>query len=145
MRFQDDRIPSLATSQNTPQVSIVITAYNAERYIGACINAALGQTYPNFEVLVVDDGSTDNTADICRAVTDPRFRYLTWGRAGRPKALNAGIAAAKGEYIAINDADDLSFPYRLQCAMEFYQRHPDVAIIGTAYYETDHFLSRIPG
>ncbi len=73
-------------------VSIVITVYNGERYIGACIKAALEQTYPNFEVLVVDDGSTDGTARICRSVTDLRFRYVSWGRLGLPKSLNAGIA-----------------------------------------------------
>ena len=85
---------SLALSEK-PMVSIVITAYNAERFIGACINAALEQTYPNFEVLVVDDGSTDGTAQICSSVADPRFRYVTWGRLGRPKALNAGIAESQ--------------------------------------------------
>lgn len=127
-----------------PMVSIVVTAYNAERYIGACLKAALAQTYPHFEVLVVDDGSTDRTAEICRSLNDPRLRYLTWGRLGRPKALNAGIAAAKGEYIAINDADDLSLPHRLEAVMEFFRLHAGVAILGTAYHETEDFLPEIP-
>ena len=125
-------------------VSLVITAYNAERYIGGCIKAALAQTYPNFEVLVVDDGSTDGTSQICRSVADPRFRYVTWGRLGRPKALNAGIAEAKGEYIAINDADDLSLPHRLQYSMDFMGDHPEMAYLGTGFAETDTFHETIP-
>lgn len=127
-----------------PLVSLIITVYNGERYIGACVKAALAQTYPNFEVIVVDDGSTDGTANICRSLTDPRVRYLTWGRLGRPKALNAGIAEAKGAYIAINDADDLSLPYRLGYVMKFLSTHPEVAIIGTGFHETREFLDRVP-
>lgn len=137
-------LKSLPSRYDVPMVSIVITVYNAERFIGACIKAALTQTYPNFEVLVVDDGSTDGTGQICRSISDPRLRYLTWGRLGRPKALNGGIAEAKGEYIAINDADDLSLPNRLQFVMEFVQMHANVALIGTEYYETAEFLEDIP-
>ena len=125
-------------------VSIVITAYNAEQFIGACIKAALAQTYPNFEVLVVDDGSTDGTSRICRSIADPRFHYLTWGRLGRPRALNAGVDAAKGEYIAINDADDLSLPYRLQYSIDFMREHPEMAYLGTGFAETNTFHERIP-
>src|SRR5262245_3813558 len=127
MASLEDHIPASEISRQTPLVSIVITAYNAERYIGACIQAALAQNYPNFEVLVVDDGSTDTTAKICSSVSDSRFHYMTWGRLGRPKALNAGVAAAKGDYIAINDADDLSLPHRLQYSMDFVQQHPYIA------------------
>ncbi len=123
----------------TPMVSLVITAYNAERYIGACIRAALAQTYPKFEVIVVDDGSTDGTARICRDIHDPRFRYLTWGRLGRPRALNAGIAEAKGAYIAIDDADDLCLPHRLQYSMDFLVNNPGTAYIGTRFAQTDVF------
>ena len=135
---------SLAFRYDVPMVSIVVTAYNAERFIGACIKAALAQTYPNFEVLVVDDGSPDGTAEICRSITDPRLRFLTWGRLGRPKALNAGIAEAKGEYIAINDADDLSLPDRLGYVMKFFRNNPEAAIIGTGFHKTREFLDRPP-
>jgi glycosyltransferase involved in cell wall biosynthesis len=144
MKVDADHAPTLLASREMPMVSIVITAYNAERFIGACINAALEQTYPNFEVLVVDDGSTDGTARICRSVTNPRFRYVTWGRLGRPKALNAGIAEAKGEYIAINDADDLSLPHRLHYSIHFMREHPEMAYLGTGFAETDSFHETIP-
>jgi glycosyltransferase involved in cell wall biosynthesis len=125
-------------------VSLVITAYNAERFIGGCLRAALAQTYPNFEVVVVDDGSTDDTARICRAVADPRLRYLTWGRLGRPRALNAGVEAARGAYIAINDADDLSLPHRLQYSMDFLLAHPGLAYLGTRFVETTTFHDTPP-
>ena len=144
MKVDADHVPASLASHGMPMVSIVITAYNAERFIGACIKAALAQTYPNFEVLVVDDGSTDRTAQISRSVSDPRCRLLTWGRLGRPRALNAGVAAAKGEYIAINDADDLSLPHRLQYSMHFMQKHPDMAYLGTGFAETSSFHETIP-
>jgi len=144
MKVDADHVSISLPSSEEPMVSIVITVYNGERYIGACIKAALEQTYPNFEVLVVDDGSTDGTARICRSVTDLRFRYVTWGRLGRPKALNAGIAEAKGAYIAINDADDLSLPHRLQYSMHFMREHPEMAYLGTGFAETDSFHETIP-
>jgi glycosyltransferase involved in cell wall biosynthesis len=127
-----------------PFASIVITAYNAERFIGACVTAALAQTYPNFEVIVVDDGSIDGTALICQTIPDPRLRYLSRGRIGRQRALNVGISAAMGDYIAINDADDLSFPHRLEYTIDFLGNHSDVAYVGSGYAETDVFLASVP-
>ena len=144
MKGNADHVPTPLASREKPMVSIVITVYNAERFIGACIKSALAQTYPNFEVLVVDDGSTDGTAQICRSIADPRCHYVTWGRLGRAKALNAGIAEAKGEYIAINDADDLSLPHRLQYSMHFMREHPEMAYLGTGFAETDTFHKTIP-
>jgi len=127
-----------------PKVSVVITAYNAERYIHASVSAALAQSYSNFEVVVVDDGSSDRTDEICAAINDPRLRYLHRGRLGRARALNEGIAASGGDYIAINDADDLSLPYRLECSMNFARLHPDLAFLGTEYIRTTVFHERIP-
>jgi glycosyltransferase involved in cell wall biosynthesis len=144
MKVAADHASTSLASREMPMVSIVITAYNAERFIGSCINAALAQTYPNFEVLVVDDGSTDGTTQICRSVTDPRFRYVTWGRLGRTRALNAGVDAAKGEYIAINDADDLSLPHRLQYSMDFIRQHQNIAYLGTRFVKSDTFYGSIP-
>jgi glycosyltransferase involved in cell wall biosynthesis len=133
-----------ATQARIPMVSIVITAYNAERFIGACIRAALAQTYSRFEVVVVNDGSHDDTDRICRSFHDDRLRYTNKGRLGRPRALNEGISLATGDYIAINDADDLSLPHRLQYAMDFYTKYPEVAIIGTGYHETRAFCDHVP-
>jgi len=127
-----------------PKVSILITAYNAERYIHASVSAALAQRYPNFEVVVVNDGSSDKTGEICAAIRDSRLRYLSRGRLGRARALNEGIAAAAGDYIAINDADDLSLPGRLAYSMEVACAHPDLAYLGTWYIRTAHFRDQTP-
>jgi len=139
-----ERGVSVAGSSPQPKVSVLITAYNAESYIRASVDAALAQTYSNFEVIVVDDGSSDKTGDICSTVEDIRFRYFSRERLGRARALNEGIAAADGEYIAINDADDLSFPCRLECSVNFARWHPDLAFLGTEYIRTSVFHEQIP-
>ena len=127
-----------------PKVAIVITVYNGERFIGACVKAALAQTYPHFEVVIVDDGSTDSTESICRSINDSRVRYIYMGRIGRQKALNEGIALTDGEFIAINDADDLSFPERLFYTMRLFRAHPQTALVGTGFSTTTEFLGAIP-
>ena len=125
---------------------LLITAYNAEPFIRASIAAALCQQYSNYEVIVVDsDGSVDRTEAICRDFThDPRFRYLKRNRIGRSQALNEGITASEGSYIAINDADDLSMPHRLGCATRFLQAHPEAALVATNYVTTHNFRESIP-
>jgi len=93
---------------------------------------------------VVDDGSSDRTEEMCRAITDPRFRYVYEGRLGRPRALNVGIDRAQGDFIAINDADDLSLPHRLEYSMTFLRAHPEVAFLGTGFAETAVFHESVP-
>lgn len=115
----------------SPLVSIVFTTYNAARFIETSLSAALAQDYPHFEVVVADDGSTDETEQICRAIHDPRLRFLKLGRVGRCRALNQAVSAAKGKYIANNDADDISFPHRLTYVVNFLETHGDVAYVGT--------------
>jgi glycosyltransferase involved in cell wall biosynthesis len=127
-----------------PKVAIIITAYNAQRYILACIRAALSQVYPAFEVVVVDDGSNDDTKRLCLSMQDARLRYLNKGHIGRQRALNEGIAHTDAEYIAINDADDLSLPHRLRYTMEFFRDHEHTALVGTAFSATAVFLDSVP-
>ena len=127
-----------------PKVSIVMTAYNAASTIRASLAAALAQNYPDHEVIVVDDGSSDDTEQICRGIADPRLRYIRKGRIGRSQSLNEGVSLARGEYIAINDADDLSLPNRLEYVLGFLERHKDIAFVGTAYAETRQFYQEIP-
>ena len=133
----------MTSVESRPSVSIVMTAYNSAATIKAAIDAALGQNYPTFEIVVLDDGSTDETEPICRSFTDPRLRYLKRQRIGRPKALNEAILSAQGDYIAINDADDLSHPFRLQHSMTVMNAHPEVAIMGTNYWKTSQCLFSI--
>jgi len=127
-----------------PAVSVIITAYNAERYIAACVRAALNQTCSDIELLVLDDGSTDRTGEICGAVTDPRLRYLRRAHIGRCRALNEAVAAARGTHIAINDADDLSLPHRVQYSLSFLHAHPGTAYVGAGFVGTEVFQEVIP-
>ena len=127
-----------------PKVAIVITAFNAQRYIAACLKAALAQDYPHFEVVVIDDGSTDGTEQECRSIHDARVRYVKKTRIGRQRALNAGIACTDAEFIAINDADDLSVPHRLRYTMQFFRLHEQVALVGTRFWTTSDFVGDIP-
>ena len=127
-----------------PKVSIVITAYNAERFIKASLLAALAQDYPNFEVVMVDDGSTDSTESISKTIHDSRLRYFRKERIGRSRALNEAISLAKGRYIAINDADDLSFPSRIGYTVKYFRLDPKTALLGTSYEEASQFLDELP-
>jgi|GEM_PF-1610776 len=127
-----------------PLVSIVFTTYNAERFIRTSLAAALAQDYPNFEVIVADDGSTDDTERICRAFSDPRLRFFKLGRVGRCKALNQAVGAAKGKYIANNDADDISVPHRLSSTVNFLESHPWAAYLATGFLDVDTFFTLVP-
>ncbi|MBF8276453.1 MAG: fucosyl transferase [Candidatus Brocadiaceae bacterium] len=110
--------------QDQPLISVVMPVYNAERYVADAIRSILEQTYPNFEFIIVDDGSTDGTIKIIRefAGKDSRVRlvYLTHG--GGPRAANAGIALAQGEFIARMDADDIALPERFSVQLAWMQK-----------------------
>jgi glycosyltransferase involved in cell wall biosynthesis len=98
--------PSMSASP-LPTVSVVIPLYQTERYIAETLQSVLAQTFKDFEVIVVDDGSTDRGPGIARAVTDPRVRVITQINRGLAGARNTGIRNARGRYIALLDADDL--------------------------------------
>lgn len=122
-----------------PLVSIVMTAYNAAQFLPISIGAALLQDYEHYEVIVLDDGSIDESSRIGEAIRDTRLRYVRRERLGRARALNEAIALAVGEYIAINDADDVSFPNRLTQTIRFLLEHQEVSLVGTDYVVTDIF------
>src|SRR5690348_11964260 len=93
-----------------PRLSVVIPAYNAATTIRAAVTSTLRQTRPVLEVIVVDDGSADATADVVSAIGDPRVRLISRVNGGPSAARNAGIAAARGEFVAFLDSDDLWLP-----------------------------------
>lgn len=144
MKVDADHVPTSPATHKMPMVSIVMTAYNAERFIKASVAAALAQDYPNFELVVVDDGSTDRTAAICESIDDPRLRFYRAARIGRCRALNKAVEMARGEYIANNDADDLSFADRLSYVMNFVSSHTDLALVGTPAVPTPIFVEHVP-
>ncbi len=88
-------------------VSVIVPVYQKEQYITATINSVLRQTYNNWELIIVDDGSTDRSLDICQHFSDPRIKIISQANGGVSSALNTGIRAAQGDYIAFLDGDDL--------------------------------------
>ncbi len=120
-----------------PEVSVVMPAYNAEKYIGAAIESILTQTFNQFELIIVNDASTDNTKNIISSFSkqDPRIIVIqnetNLGIAG---SRNRGLQTARGKYIAWQDADDLSCGERLEKQYAFMENNPAVAIVG-AYLE----------
>jgi len=114
------------TAAAAPTISIVIPAYNAQRYIAATLDSVLAQTFTDFDVLVVDDCSRDTTAEIVRGYTerDPRIRLLTLpqNRGAPAGPRNIGVQQSRGEWIAFLDADDIWHPQKLQCQLDVLQR-----------------------
>ena len=110
-----------------PLISVVITAYNAAEFISETLDGIRSQGFRDFEILVVDDGSTDGTAAIVREYTD--VRYVHQANAGQPAARNTGIRNALGSYIAFVDADDLWMPDKLEKQMACLGRRPEAAWI----------------
>ena len=115
-----------------PKISVVMPAYNAEKYIAQAIDSILGQSYRDFEFLILNDCSTDGTEAIISAYNDPRIVYLKNDKnMGVAATLNKGFAAARGEYIARMDADDISLPERFSLQVAFLDAHPEVTVLGT--------------
>lgn len=111
--------------------------YNGASYINRAIISVLGQTYNNFEFIIIDDGSTDETASICASHQDARIRLLRNDKnLGLSTSLNRGIDAARGRYIARMDADDISYPTRFANQLAYMESHPEIGICGT-WYESD--------
>jgi glycosyltransferase involved in cell wall biosynthesis len=118
-------------AKDVAEISVVMTAHNEEAVIGDAVRSILAQTLADFELLVVDDGSTDRTAEIVQRFGDPRVRVLRQPNAGQPRAMNRAIAEARGRLVARHDADDLSLPRRFERQVAFLDSHPQVALVGT--------------
>jgi len=113
-------------------------AYNAEAYIGEAIRSVLAQTLTDWELLIVDDGSTDRTAEIVRGFEDPRIRYLELPHSGYPSAVrNYGLARARGTLLAFLDADDLFLPHKLRNQAAFLQQRPEVGLVAGGFHYLD--------
>ncbi len=115
-----------------PAVSVVMVVCNVEDFLPEAIESILGQTYRDFEFVIVDFGSTDRTKSICAqyAAADNRIKFRTIPHCSLTEARNAVCALARGRYIAITDADDVSLPDRLASEVEFMENHPQIALVG---------------
>ncbi len=117
----------------TPAVSVLLPVYNAQRYLPAAVESVLGQTFRDFELIAVDDGSTDRSLEILRRyeAADPRVRIISRPNAGLVASLNEALTIARGAFIARMDADDICLPHRFQRQMDYLAAHPDCVLLGS--------------
>ena len=118
-----------------PIVSVLLPAYNAEKYLRESIDSILNQTFTDFELLIINDGSTDKTEEIILSYNDSRIRYIkNEMNLKLIKSLNKGIDLSRGKYIARMDADDISLPNRLKEQVEFMENHNDISACSSLMY-----------
>jgi glycosyltransferase involved in cell wall biosynthesis len=115
------------------KVSVIMAVYNGERYLKEAIDSILSQTFSNFELLIVNDGSTDKTEDILKEFGDPRIRIFSQSNKGCIAARHLAIKNARGKYLAIMDSDDIALQERLSKTAAYLDSHNDVVLVGTAY------------
>jgi glycosyltransferase involved in cell wall biosynthesis len=122
-----------------PLISVCMPVYNTEPYIPEAVESILAQTYPNFEFLIVDDGSTDRSLAILKhyAAQDTRIRLSSRPNAGYLVRLNEMLAEARGKFIARMDADDVAMPERFSCQIDFLDAHPEVVAVGSRILAID--------
>lgn len=116
---------------STPPITVLLPVYNGADYIEKAIASVLAQTFTNFELLIINDGSQDNTVELLNRFDDPRIRCIHQENRGLAATLNLGCSLAKGEFIARQDQDDVSHPARLEKQLAYMQTHPDCALLGT--------------
>ncbi|MEK7148022.1 MAG: glycosyltransferase [Patescibacteria group bacterium] len=118
---------------NKPVISVIMPVLNGEKYLAQAIESILNQTVTDFEFIIINDGSTDNTEKIIKSFNDPRIVYLDNGKnLGLATSFNIGIDAARGKYIARMDADDVSMPERFSRQLSFLERKPHIGIVGSS-------------
>jgi glycosyltransferase involved in cell wall biosynthesis len=123
---------------SAPRVTVLMPVYNAEAFVAQSAASILNQTFGDFELLVVDDGSTDATSEILRSYDDRRLRIIrNPENLGLTRSLNIGLSEARGALVARQDADDISYPERLECQVAFLDAHPDVPALGAQFHSID--------
>lgn len=131
----------------SPLATVIIPSYNYGHFLGQSIESVQAQTYPNWECIIVDDGSTDDTARVVRQFTeeDERVKYFRQANQGLAAARNTGISKSAGAYLQFLDADDLLEAHKLERQIEFLEQHPQVDIVfGEArYFRTEHDQERL--
>jgi glycosyltransferase involved in cell wall biosynthesis len=121
-----------------PKASIIIPAYNAENYIAATLDSIFAQSYSDFECIIVDDGSSDNTLAVVRNYKDARVKVIAQPNSGGPaKPRNVGVAAASGEYIFIFDSDDIMMSQKLKTYMDIFEKNSNVDVIFSDFQVID--------
>lgn len=128
---------------SAPLISVIIPTRNRSAYLKQAIDSVCAQTYTNVEIIVVDDGSTDDTKNVVKAY-GTRLKYFTQERKGASAARNHGIAKAQGEYVAFLDDDDIYAPEKLQVCIDYFLHHPDVIWVCTGFSFIDAAGAPLP-
>lgn len=116
----------------TPLVSVMMPCYNASKTLPLALASLIAQTYPHWECILVDDGSTDRPIEIVEAVSDPRIRFFRFEEnKGRGAARQYALDMARGDYLCMLDADDWIYPHKLACQLEVMENHPEIAVLST--------------
>lgn len=131
-------------NNTVPKVSVVLATYNRRHLLPDTVLSVLNQTFKDFEFIIIDDGSTDDTKSLIEGYQDPRIRFIYTQNQGRSKARNYALSLVKGEYIAFIDSDDLFLPTKLQKQVEFLDSNPDFGMIYTACDVIDDVGKKIP-
>jgi glycosyltransferase involved in cell wall biosynthesis len=124
----------------SPTVTVFIPAHNAAPFLDAAVESVVAQTFGDFELLIIDDGSRDRTRELAQAwaARDSRIRVVSRENRGRPATRNEAFDRARGRYLAVLDADDLSAPHRLERQVAYMDAHPDVAVCGSHNLHVRH-------
>lgn len=118
--------------KTVPTVSVLIPVYNAEAYLAESIRSILNQTFSDFELILLDDASTDNSVEIIKSFTDKRIRFCqNEQNLGISGSRNRLMDLARGKYLAVMDNDDISLPQRLEKQVAFLEKHSNISIVGT--------------
>ena len=137
-----------------PKISVLVPCYNAAKHVREAIDSILGQTFADFELILVDDGSTDEPSEIIQSYTDSRIQLVALPKnQGIATARNTAIQEARGEYLAFLDADDVSRPDRLKIQSDYLDSHSGIGLVDSAYrslgkmkvWQTPASHSRIAG
>ncbi|MGA1874719.1 MAG: glycosyltransferase [bacterium] len=125
-------------NRNNPSISVVMSVFNGGKYLESSLNSVLNQTFQDFECIIINDASIDNTEEILKRFNDPRIKIAANPEnLGLTKSLNKGLSLSKGKYIARMDADDISLPHRFEKQLTFLEENPDHALVGSSYYQID--------
>jgi glycosyltransferase involved in cell wall biosynthesis len=130
---------------HSPTVSVVVPVYNTERYVADTIDSILKQTFTDFELIIIDDGSRDRSPQILRelAAKDARIRLTLRENRGIVRTRNELLEQCRGKYMAVNDSDDLSMPTRLEKQVAYLESHPDCVLLGSRVMLMDPFGSPV--
>lgn len=125
-----------------PIVSVNMSAYNTEQYVAEAVDSMMGQTAGDLELVIVDDGSQDDTLEVLSRYKDPRLRVVSQTHRGISHARNHALRLSRGRYIAVMDSDDVSMPTRLERQIDFLESHSAVGVVGTAARFVDELEGR---